>query len=94
MSGERLQVAKRARLRYDQTRDAQVLLLPERVVMLSESAAEILALCDGSRTLQEIVDELGARYPDAELEADVNDFLGEALSRRWLEVTTPATTEQ
>ena len=82
---EKPKVAGRARMRYDKTRECQVLLLPERVVMLSESAAEILALCDGARTVTEIVAELQRRYPEADLETDISEFLEEALERKWLE---------
>lgn len=82
---ERPKVAGRARMRYDKTRACQVLLLPERVVMLGESAAEILGLCDGRRRVAEIVAELKRRYPEADLEADVLEFLEEAVERKWLE---------
>lgn len=82
---ERPRMARRARMRFDDTRDSHVLLMPERVVMLSASAAEILGLCDGERTQDEIVQELKERYPDADLADDVREFLEEALERQWLE---------
>lgn len=82
---ERLRLAKRARFRWDETRETHVLLLPERVIMLSESAAEILELCDGNRGAQEIKAELKSRYPDADLDDDVTEFLEEAKARKWLE---------
>lgn len=85
VDAERPRLAKRARFRYDPTRESHVLLLPERVIMLSESAAEILELCDGKRSVDEIKAELRGRYPNAELDADVDEFLEEARSRRWLE---------
>jgi coenzyme PQQ biosynthesis protein PqqD len=52
-----------------------VLLLPERAVLLNETAAEILELCQ-DRTVEEIVEALRVRYeagPD--LEEDVLGFL-------------------
>lgn len=87
---ERPALAKRARMRFDKTRDSHVLLLPERVVMLSESAAEILGLCDGERSVADLVTELKLRYEEApldELRADVDEFLREAVERKWLERT-------
>jgi pyrroloquinoline quinone biosynthesis protein D len=87
---ERPALAKRARMRFDRTRDSHVLLLPERVVMLSESAAEILGLCDGERSVADVVAELKLRYdqaPLAELQADVDEFLQKAVERKWLERT-------
>lgn len=82
---ERPKVSHRSRLRYDKARECHVLLLPERVVMLGETSAEILTLCDGTRTVADVVDELKSRYPEADLEADVMEFLEEALERKWLE---------
>lgn len=82
---EQPRVARRARLRFDKTRESHVLLMPERVVMLSDTAAEILGLCDGERTVGDIVAELERRYPQADLTDDVTEFLEEALQRQWLE---------
>lgn len=73
-----------ARLRFDKVRGSHVLMLPETAVMLSDTSAEILKLCDGARTEDEIVGELSARYPGAELRADVLEFLADAKSQRWL----------
>lgn len=78
-------ISRRARLRFDEVRESHVLLLPERVVVLGESSAEILTLCDGSRSVEEILATLKSRYPDADLEADVMEFLQEAVQRKWLE---------
>jgi pyrroloquinoline quinone biosynthesis protein D len=75
----------KARLRYDDVRQRHVLLLPERAVMLSATAAEILQLCDGARTGAELVETLERRYPGAKLRGDVAEFLGEAVKRRWIE---------
>lgn len=88
MLPERPKVAHRARMRFDKTRECHVLLLPERVVMLSESAAEVLSLCDGVRTVPELIAELQSRYPEAELETDVRELLREAAERKWLERPT------
>lgn len=75
---------KGARLRFDKVRETHVLMVPETVVMLGDSAAEILTLCDGSRSIDDIIGELSARYPDADLAQDVKDFLKEAAHERWI----------
>ena len=51
-----------ARLRYDEVREEHVLLIPEGAVRLNPTAAEVLELCDGERSLDEIVGALSARY--------------------------------
>ncbi len=73
-----------ARLRFDKVRGSHVLMLPETAVMLSDTSAEILGLCDGERSVDELVAELSTRYPGADLRDDVLEFLDDAKSQRWL----------
>jgi pyrroloquinoline quinone biosynthesis protein D len=61
-----------ARLHFDKARDRWVLLVPERVMVPDETAIEILQLCDGERSLGDIVDQLAEKYL-AEREAIAND---------------------
>lgn len=58
----RPKLARHARLRFDDTRDRWVLLVPERVLAPDEIAIEILTLCDGIKTVASVVDELAAKY--------------------------------
>jgi pyrroloquinoline quinone biosynthesis protein D len=60
-----------ARLRYDEVREEHLLLIPEGAVRLNASAAEVLELCDGERSLDEIVAALSVRYEGADLRDDV-----------------------
>ena len=54
-------LAKGVRLQIDSTTGKNVLLYPEGIVELNETAHEILSRCDG-RTLREIVCELAEEY--------------------------------
>jgi pyrroloquinoline quinone biosynthesis protein D len=65
-----------ARLQFDPVRQQRVLLYPEGAVLLSDSAAEILELCDGQRTVADIAAILGQRY-DCDVTTDVSDYLSE-----------------
>jgi pyrroloquinoline quinone biosynthesis protein D len=70
-------LARGVRLRFDQARDAWVLLAPERVLMPDEIAVEILKRCDGKAAVSAIVDDL-ARTFEAEpgqVADDVRSFL-------------------
>jgi pyrroloquinoline quinone biosynthesis protein D len=70
-------LARGVRLRFDQARNAWVLLAPERVLMPDEIAIEILKRCDGKAAVSAIVDDL-ARTFDAEpvqVANDVRSFL-------------------
>lgn len=72
-----------ARLHYDDVREEHVLLIPEGVVRLNPTAAEVLALCDGGRCLDEIVGALRARYGGADVRDDVLELV-DAMARRGL----------
>jgi pyrroloquinoline quinone biosynthesis protein D len=74
-----------ARLRYDDVREEHVLLIPEGAVRLNPTAAEVLALCDGERSLDEVVGELSARYEGADLRDDVVELV-DAMAQRGLVV--------
>jgi pyrroloquinoline quinone biosynthesis protein D len=75
------------RLRHDASRDRHVLLLPETVVVLNATGTAILELCDGSRTVSEIVAALRERYGDVP-EEQVHAYLGRLVERRHVEMTT------
>jgi len=64
-----------ARLRYDEVREEHLLLVPEGAVRLNPSAAQVLELCDGERTVDDIVDLLSARYDGADLGADIRELV-------------------
>ena len=78
-----------ARLRYDDVREEHQLLIPECVVRLNPTAAEVLGLCDGERSLDDIVGELSARYDGADVREDVREMV-DAMAQRGLVVDAAA----
>lgn len=80
-------LATKAMLRHDSLRDVELLLLPERVVLLNTSGAAILGLCDGSRTVRQLVAQLEQDFQAADLTNDVMTFLKDARGRGWVVVT-------
>lgn len=87
--GGRPRLRAKARMRYDAVRQSFVLLLPERAVLLSQSAAEILQLCDGVRTAAGVIQVLQDRYHDADVPGDVREFLEQAVHKGWIEWIAP-----
>ncbi|CAN7477436.1 pyrroloquinoline quinone biosynthesis peptide chaperone PqqD [Caballeronia sp. LjRoot29] len=73
------------RLQWEATQDAYVLLYPEGMVKLNPSAGEILARCDGTRELDDIIDELEDLFGASNLAADVYRFIDHARQRGWLD---------
>jgi pyrroloquinoline quinone biosynthesis protein D len=82
---DRPRLAPHVRLRFDQARQGYVLLTPETVTLLNDTGAAILELCDGERTVGEILTELRDRY-DRVAEDEVRLFLADLLAKRRLEV--------
>ena len=74
-----------ARLRYDEVREEHLLLIPEGAVRLNGTAADVLGLCDGERSLDDIVDTLSARYDGADIRDDVLELV-DAMAQRGLVV--------
>ena len=74
------------RLQWEPAQEAHVLLYPEGMVKLNQSAAAILTRCDGARTVADIVTELEQTYAVAGLTPDVCAFVAVALERTWLEL--------
>ncbi|MCD7097422.1 pyrroloquinoline quinone biosynthesis peptide chaperone PqqD [Stenotrophomonas sp. MMGLT7] len=74
------------RLHRDRHRGQWVLLAPERVIELDEVAYAVLSRCDGSRTLERIVDELAGEFdaPAAQIRPDVAELLQQLLDKRLL----------
>jgi len=81
----RPRLATGARLQYDDVREEHVLLIPEGAVRLNPTAAEVLGLCDGERSLDDIVGTLSARYEGADLRDDVVELV-DAMAQRGLVV--------
>jgi pyrroloquinoline quinone biosynthesis protein D len=68
-------VHPKARLQHDGVRGRDVLLYPEGLVALNATGVAILELCDGVRSLAEIVATLERRYGTTGLAADIGAFL-------------------
>jgi pyrroloquinoline quinone biosynthesis protein D len=62
------------RLHFDPVRQRPVLLYPEGAVLLNDTGAAILELCNGSNTVEQIVRILSERY-HADVSSDVTEYL-------------------
>jgi pyrroloquinoline quinone biosynthesis protein D len=90
-------LAAKARLKFDKVREKNLLLLPEKVVVLNETAASILTLCDGRQTVNTITEKIRASLQaDTEtadtsalidlktMKADISEFLLEMEDQGWV----------
>lgn len=82
----RPRLASKARLRFDRQTARYLLLYPEKGLELNPTAADIVRLCTGEHTLQEMVERLADKYtaqPRTALEHETQTFLA-ALADRGL----------
>jgi pyrroloquinoline quinone biosynthesis protein D len=73
-------------LRWEASQDAYVLLYPEGIVKLNQTAGEILRRCTGKMLVRDIVAELEQLYPDAEADIarSVGALLEAAHAKGWI----------
>ncbi|CAG69274.1 coenzyme PQQ synthesis protein D (Coenzyme PQQ synthesis protein II) [Acinetobacter baylyi ADP1] len=73
------------RFQWEQAQQSYVILYPEGLVRLNESATLILKQIDGKLTVHDIIQNLSAQFPDATgLDQDIVEFLKQAESRQWI----------
>lgn len=69
------------RLQWDDIRKRHMLLFPEGALALNPTAAAVLELCDGKRTVSAIVTELEERYQGASVGNDLRHLLSRIAER-------------
>lgn len=75
------------RLQWEEHQQRHVLLYPEGMVQLNDTAGAILGELDGRRDVDGVIQALEARYPEATpgaIAQDVHDFLVEAALQGWI----------
>ena len=79
-------VGRGFRLQWEPAQEAHVLLYPEGMVKLNNSAGAIISRCDGVRTVADIVTDIERTYGVTGLAGDVETFVGMARDNGWLEL--------
>ncbi|MEH7380899.1 pyrroloquinoline quinone biosynthesis peptide chaperone PqqD [Bacillus sp. JJ1533] len=83
-------LAQKGRLKFDKVREKHLLLLPEKVVVLNETAASILAFCDGNKSIHAITQKMrgsleSENLPDFEvMQADITKFILKMVDEGWV----------
>lgn len=83
-AGSKPRLVRGVRLQADRVRGGFNLLAPEHVLRVNASSATILNLCDGQRSLREIVDLLADEYKvhRGRIEQETVALLENLISRR------------
>jgi pyrroloquinoline quinone biosynthesis protein D len=82
---DRPRLAPHVRLTFDPARERHVLLTPESVTVLNGTAAAVLRLCDGERTVADVVAALHGYYDRVDGD-EVRLFLDRLAARHCVEV--------
>jgi pyrroloquinoline quinone biosynthesis protein D len=80
---DRPQLRRGVRAGIDPLSGDKVLLFPEGVLFLNETAAAVIQQCDGSRSVTEVVQAIGEVYDNVALE-DVITLLQELITQHLL----------
>lgn len=73
------------RFQWEQAQGCWVLLYPEGMITLNDSAGAVLSRIDASRSVGDLIASLEADFPGAALAEDVLAFLEHARERGWIE---------
>jgi pyrroloquinoline quinone biosynthesis protein D len=79
-----IELLRQFRFQWEPAQQCYVLLYPEGMVQLRGGAGEIMKRVDGQASLRGIVADLQRAFPDADLRADVVDFLEVAHGKGWI----------
>ena len=77
-------LAAKVRLKWDEVRQKPLLLFPEGVLVLNPTAHEVVSLCDGQRTVAEIVKTLAEKFRSDTIDADVKELLQKLAVKNFL----------
>ncbi len=72
------------RFQWEEAQNSYVLLYPEGMVKLSQSAGEIMKRIDGETSIAQIVTNLETTFAGADLREDVMSFIKQATENGWL----------
>jgi pyrroloquinoline quinone biosynthesis protein D len=72
--------------RWEEPQRAHVLLYPEGIVKLNETAAAIIEAATGARSIKDAISDIAARYGRDDLEPKILAFLENARAKGWIRV--------
>lgn len=77
-------------MRWEEPQQSHLLLYPEGMVKLNDTAAAILGQCKSPSRVSEIVERLCNLYRVNDIEEDVMEFIATSLEKGWLTRQTNA----
>jgi len=81
---DRIEINPMYLLRWEETQNAHVLLYPEGIIKLNQTAGEILSECAPGVSVGDVVDSLSRRYAGDEVAGGVMRFLEVSHAKGWI----------
>ncbi|BFM07817.1 pyrroloquinoline quinone biosynthesis peptide chaperone PqqD [Halioxenophilus aromaticivorans] len=73
------------RFQYEPAQEGYVLLYPEGMIKLNDSAAEISQCIDGQMAVNQIIEKLAVKFPQAQgIDDDIEQFMLVAQEQHWI----------
>ncbi len=79
-----LSLEKQFKFQWEPAQEAFVLLYPEGLIKLTESAGQIVKRIDNESSVNDIVHSLEQAFPGVDLKQDVIEFLENAHDKGWI----------
>ena len=79
-----IEIAPTFRFQWEEVQDCYVVLYPEGMVKLSQSAGEIMKRINGETSVGDMITDISNTFDGADVEQDVFNFLEAAHDNRWI----------
>ncbi len=79
-----LEIVPTFRVQWEEVQNCYVVLYPEGMVKLSQSAGEIMKRIDGEKSVIDIIDDLSNAFDGADVKEDVMKFLEVVYGNGWI----------
>ena len=79
-----LEIVPTLRVQWEEVQNCYVVLYPEGMVKLSQSAGEIMKRIDGEKSVIDIIDDISNAFDGADVKEDVMKFLEVVYGNGWI----------
>ena len=79
-----LEIVPTFRVQWEEVQNCYVVLYPEGMVKLSQSAGEIMKRIDGEKSVIDIIDDISNIFDGADVKEDVMKFLEVIYGNGWI----------
>jgi len=79
-----LEIVPTFRVQWEEVQNCYVVLYPEGMVKLNQSAGEIMKRIDGEKSVIDIIDDISNAFDGADVKEDVMKFLEVVYGNGWI----------